>query len=91
MYKRQTFTLLDKVSFSLAENDKVGIVGINGAGKSTLFRIITGELEPDEGNIYISKDKKIGILRQDDAFDLPLNECDGTTALEHMYLSLIHI
>lgn len=80
-----TFTLLDKVSFSLAENDKVGIVGINGAGKSTLFRIITGELEPDEGNIYISKDKKIGILRQDDAFDLPLDEFDGTTALEHMY------
>lgn len=80
-----TFTLLDKVCFALEENDKVGIVGINGAGKSTLFRIIMGEQQAEEGSIYISKDKKIGILRQDDAFDLPDGEDLGTTVIEHMY------
>lgn len=80
-----TFTLLDKVCFALEENDKVGVVGINGAGKSTLFRIIMGELEAEAGSIYISKDKKIGILRQDDAFDLPENEDGRTTVIEHMY------
>lgn len=80
-----TFTLLDKVCFALEENDKVGVVGINGAGKSTLFRIIMGELEAEAGSIYISKDKKIGILRQDDAFDLPENEDNGTIVIEHMY------
>ena len=37
-----TVPILDKVSFSLEENDKLGIIGVNGCGKSTLFRLITG-------------------------------------------------
>ena len=60
--------LLEDVTFSLDEGDRLGIIGINGCGKSTLFKLILGELEPDRGNVYISKNKTVGILRQNDAF-----------------------
>ncbi|MBR5514603.1 MAG: ABC-F family ATP-binding cassette domain-containing protein [Clostridia bacterium] len=56
--------LLENISFSLNDGDKLGIVGVNGAGKSTLFKLISGEYTPTEGNIYIDKKKKIGILSQ---------------------------
>lgn len=45
--------LLQKVSFSIQENETVNIVGRTGAGKSTLFKLILGLLEPDEGTITI--------------------------------------
>ena len=64
-------TVLENISFALNEDDKLGIVGINGCGKSSLFRLIMGEEECDSGEIYISKDKTVGILRQDGAFTLP--------------------
>lgn len=56
--------ILDDVSFSINQNEKVGLVGLNGAGKSTLFNILTGELSADSGTIYMPKDCKVGILRQ---------------------------
>lgn len=59
-----TDVILDKISFSVNENEKVGFIGPNGAGKSTLFKIITGELEYDSGDVYIDKSKKIGYLSQ---------------------------
>ncbi|MGN1127332.1 MAG: ATP-binding cassette domain-containing protein, partial [Candidatus Flemingiibacterium sp.] len=59
-----TDVILDRVSFSLNEGDKLGIVGVNGAGKSTLFKIITGEYQPTSGSVYISKDKTVGMLEQ---------------------------
>ena len=78
-----TRKILDRISFSLAENDKMGLIGVNGCGKSTLFKAITGELEPDEGQIFVSKDKTIGILTQDSAFTV--DETLGDNALEQMY------
>ncbi len=59
-----TDVILDNISFSLNEGDKLGIVGVNGAGKSTLFKIITGEYTPTDGSVFISKDKSIGMLEQ---------------------------
>ena len=56
--------ILKNVSFSLEEGDKMGIIGVNGCGKSTLMSLILGELEPDEGNVYISKEKSVGVLTQ---------------------------
>ena len=44
--------VLDNVSFSVASNSIVGIVGENGAGKSTLFNLITGLLRPDTGTVH---------------------------------------
>ena len=86
-----TSVVLDKVSFSLEENDKLGVIGVNGSGKSTLFKLISGELTPDGGSVYISKDKTVGILRQDDAmaaFSEEENEC---SAIDVMLRSFGHL
>ncbi|EOD00180.1 ABC-F family ATP-binding cassette domain-containing protein [Caldisalinibacter kiritimatiensis] len=56
--------ILDNVSFTLQENEKVGLIGLNGAGKTTLFKILAGKIPKDSGDIYVSKDCKIGYLEQ---------------------------
>ena len=56
--------ILNKISFSLNEKERVGLIGDNGCGKTTLFKIITGEIPYDEGNVFLSKDKKLGYLKQ---------------------------
>lgn len=56
--------LFDNISFQIEDNDKIGFVGANGAGKSTLFKIITGELAPDSGDIFYNKFTKTGYLEQ---------------------------
>ncbi|MCL1858800.1 MAG: ABC-F family ATP-binding cassette domain-containing protein [Oscillospiraceae bacterium] len=61
--------ILNEVSFYIEEGDKVGIIGVNGAGKTTLFRIITGELASDRGNVSIMKNAAVGVLRQDPALN----------------------
>ncbi len=78
-----TRDILKNVSFSLEEGDKLGIIGVNGSGKSTLFKLITGEYEPTDGSVYISKDKTVGILTQEGAFDI--SEICGDTVIEQMY------
>ena len=45
--------ILDETSFSVPENGKFTVMGQNGAGKSTIFKLITGELKPDEGKIHL--------------------------------------
>ena len=79
-----TASILEKVSFSLEESDKLGIIGANGSGKTSLFKLITGEYEEEEGEIYISKGKTVGILSQYGAFS-ETDASEGSTALEHMY------
>ena len=56
--------ILDNCSFHAEDREKVAIVGINGAGKSTLFKIITGELKPDDGIITVAKNKTLSYLSQ---------------------------
>ena len=77
-----TRKVLEKISFSLADNDKLGIIGVNGCGKSTLFKLITGELTPDEGSVFLAGDKTVGILTQDGAFEV--DERLGDTPLAQM-------
>ena len=77
-----TRKILDKISFSLAENDKLGIIGVNGCGKSTLFKLIMGEYTPDEGSVFLAGDKTVGILTQDGAFEV--DERLGDTPLAQM-------
>ena len=62
-------TVLDKVSFSLNEQDKLGIVGVNGAGKSSLLKIIAGKISNFTGDVYISKDKTLGFFEQNTGLD----------------------
>ncbi len=56
--------IIQHASFHIEENEKAAIVGINGAGKTTLLRIIMGELEADEGEVSLAKNKSIGYLPQ---------------------------
>ncbi len=57
--------LFVEASFQLNPGEKVGLVGPNGAGKTTLFRMITGEEQPDEGDVSVPKRITIGYFRQD--------------------------
>jgi len=57
--------LFEHVSFEINDDDKVVIIGKNGVGKSTLFKIILGEISPDSGEIFISRQARIGYLSQD--------------------------
>ena len=73
--------ILENITFSINEGDKLGIVGVNGAGKTTLFRLITGEYKADNGGIYISKENTVGILDQN------LNFHEDNTIIDEMLLS----
>lgn len=52
-------------SAALNKGEKIGLVGPNGAGKTTVFRMITGEEQPDEGQISVEKGMTIGYFNQD--------------------------
>lgn len=56
--------VLKDVTISINEGDKVGIIGPNGEGKSTLFKILSKNLAPDDGDIFVDKNKTIGYLSQ---------------------------
>ena len=56
--------LLDGLSFDINTGERVGIMGRNGSGKTTLFRILTGELSPDEGTVMVAPGKKLGLISQ---------------------------
>ncbi len=64
-----TEVIIKNISFNLQENDKAGLVGVNGAGKSTLFKILTGELHQEEGEVFISKELVLGYLKQNAALN----------------------
>ncbi|TQQ85133.1 ABC transporter ATP-binding protein [Peptacetobacter hominis] len=61
-------TILENISFTVNEGDKIGIIGVNGTGKTTLFKIISGIYSCDSGDIYTSKDCEIGYLEQNTNF-----------------------
>jgi ATPase subunit of ABC transporter with duplicated ATPase domains len=54
-----------EASATLQKGEKVGLVGPNGSGKTTLFRLITGEDQPDEGQVAVDRGVTIGYFSQD--------------------------
>lgn len=56
--------ILNGVSFHINKGEQTAIVGVNGAGKTTLFKVLTNQLSPDKGNIYIKNDTSVGYLAQ---------------------------
>ena len=56
--------LLDGLSFDIQEGERVAILGRNGCGKTTLFKILTGEMDYDEGEVYVNPNKKLGLISQ---------------------------
>jgi len=56
--------LLEGLSFEVQEGECVAILGRNGCGKTTLFKILTGEMDYDDGEVYINPHKRIGLISQ---------------------------
>ena len=56
--------LLDGLSFEIQEGECVAILGRNGCGKTTLFNILTGQMDYDDGEVYVNPHKKLGLISQ---------------------------
>ena len=56
--------ILDGLTFDVQAGERVGIMGRNGAGKTTLFRILTGEIGYDSGEVIFAPGKKVGLISQ---------------------------
>ena len=77
-----TDVILNDVSFSVNDGDRLGIIGVNGAGKTSLFRVISGEYTPDSGAVFVQKGHTVGVLEQNpDLTALP----GDISCLEYMY------
>ena len=56
--------LLEGLSFEVQEGERVAILGRNGCGKTTLFKILTGEMDYDDGEVYVNPNKRLGLISQ---------------------------
>ena len=56
--------VLDGLSFDINAGERVGILGANGCGKTTLFRLLSGEIREDSGDIAIHRGRRIGLISQ---------------------------
>ena len=70
--------LFIEASAALYKGEKVGLVGPNGAGKTTLFRMITGQEQPDEGQVAVDRGVTIGYFSQD------VGEMSGRSAVSEV-------
>lgn len=64
-YRIEGRPLFEQATLAINEGHKVGLVGRNGTGKSTLFRLIKGEISPDDGEINLRKNMKLGVVDQE--------------------------
>jgi len=90
--QRGTQTLLDNADITLNNGVKAGIIGANGAGKSSLFKLLLGELAPDQGDVEMSGGQRIAHMAQEvDALDRPIIEyvLDGDLALRQAEADLL--
>lgn len=72
--------LFEDVNIKFLEGQCYGIIGANGAGKSTLLKILSGQLEPTQGDVIISKGQRLSFLEQDQ------NKYDDYTVLDTVIL-----
>ena len=56
--------VLDGLTFQIDQGERVGLLGRNGAGKTTLFKILTGELDYDEGQVTVAQGRRVGLISQ---------------------------
>jgi ABC transport system ATP-binding/permease protein len=61
--------LFQNISFGIEDEQKIGLIGPNGAGKSTLMKILSGEIQPDEGAVVARKNLRVAYVQQSESFD----------------------
>jgi ABC transport system ATP-binding/permease protein len=71
-------TLLDGVTMAISAGEKVGLVGRNGCGKTSLLKILSGENQPDSGDLSLRRGTRIGYLPQEFELD------DGKSVMENI-------
>ena len=62
--------LLQGLSFEVQEGECVAILGRNGCGKTTLFKILTGEMDYDDGEVFVNPNKRLGLISQIPVFPM---------------------
>ena len=72
--------LFKDVNLKFTKGNCYGIIGANGAGKSTFLKVLTGELEPNKGEVLIDKNERMSVLEQNQ------NKYDDKTVLETVLL-----
>ena len=80
--------LLDGLSFEIQEGECVAILGRNGCGKTTLFNILTGQMDYDDGEVFVNPNKKLGLISQIPRFPLGFTVED---VLRSAYAELMRI
>ena len=61
-------TLFRDVSFTVNDGDRIGLIGPNGSGKSTLLKMLSGEIDPDSGEVTPRKNLRMAYVEQDSVF-----------------------
>lgn len=74
--------LFRHISFTVNSGDRIGLIGPNGSGKSTLLKILSGQEEPDSGQVVCQKHVRLSYLAQMDIFD------DGASITENLLRAL---
>ncbi|HEY7086582.1 MAG TPA: ABC-F family ATP-binding cassette domain-containing protein, partial [Tepidisphaeraceae bacterium] len=77
--------LFEKLNFIIDRGERVGLIGENGSGKTTLFKVFTGEVTPDVGDVSVAKSIKVGYLAQDATFDA------GNTVMDEAELAFAEL
>jgi ATP-binding cassette subfamily F protein uup len=62
--------LFQNISFTISEGDRIGLIGPNGSGKSTLLGVLSGQIEPDSGNVAVRKHTRLSYVVQESQFQL---------------------
>lgn len=82
-------TVLEGVSLTIHENDRIGLIGRNGSGKSTLMRILVGSMEPDDGFTTRAQGLRTSLLDQHCGLDLDQTVADALEAATSVQRELV--
>ncbi len=81
--------LFNNLTFYIEEGDKIALVARNGFGKSTLLHILAGQDTADTGSVWVHKDIRLVILKQETAFDENKNIWDNMLGMNHPTVQLV--
>ncbi len=78
--------VLKDITFEINRGERVGLIGQNGSGKTTLFKILTGRMEYDGGDLYINRSGRVGLLEQLPEYPLDMTVRDVLmSAFSHIF------